>query len=94
MFSRTSPAWLDTKIEPIPCPAGNPGRKDVMTKLKQLTQAAGITQRELSERSGVPLRAVQDYTQGHKPINSAAALTVYKLAKALDTTVENLLEFD
>jgi len=65
-----------------------------MTKLKQLTQTAGITQRELSERSGVPLRAVQDYTQGHKPINSAAALTVYKLAKALDTTVENLLEFD
>lgn len=63
-----------------------------MTKLRKFTQDAGITQRELSERSGVPLRAVQDYSQGHKPINGAAAITVYKLARALGVTVEDLLE--
>ena len=63
-----------------------------MTKLRKITQDADITQRELSERSGVPLRAVQDYSQGHKPINSAAAITVYKLARALGVTVEDLLE--
>lgn len=63
-----------------------------MTNLRQLTQAAGITQKDLAEKSGVPLRAVQDYSQGHKPINQAAAVTVYKLAKALGVTVEELLE--
>lgn len=63
-----------------------------MTKLRELTQAAGITQKDLAEKSGVPLRAVQDYSQGHKSINGAAAITVYKLARALGVTVEDLLE--
>lgn len=62
-----------------------------MTKLRKYTQTAGLTQKELAEISGVPLRAVQDYSQGHKSINQAAAITVYKLAKALGVSVEDLL---
>lgn len=63
-----------------------------MTNLKRIRTEAGITQLELYTRSGVSLRTIQEYEQGRKPINGAAALTVYKLAQALNVTVEDLLE--
>lgn len=65
-----------------------------MTNLKRIRIQAGITQLELSTRSGVNLRTLQDYEQGRKPINGAAALTVLRIAKELNVTVEDLLEVD
>lgn len=63
-----------------------------MSKLKEARERAELTQKELSERSGVNLRTVQNYEQGYKDINKAQGLSLYKLAKALDVTMEDLIE--
>ena len=65
-----------------------------MTNLKRIRTDSGITQAALSERSGVSLRTLQDYEQGRKSINGAAALTVLRIAQELGVTVEDLLELD
>lgn len=62
------------------------------TNLKRIREARGLSQAKLAEASGVSVRMIQHYEQGVKDINSAAALTVYRLAQALDSTVEFLLE--
>ena len=61
--------------------------------LKDIRYSNGLTQHELSELSGVNLRMIQHYEQGVKDINKAEAMTVYKLAEALDCNVSDLLEF-
>ena len=63
-----------------------------MTNLKRIREDRGLSQAKLAEISGVNVRMIQYYEQGVKDINAAAALTVYKLAQALDSTVEFLLE--
>lgn len=63
-----------------------------MSKLKEARERAGLTQKELSERSGVNLRTIQDYEQGRKSINKAQGLALYRLANALNVTIEELLE--
>ena len=63
-----------------------------MTNLKKYRESAGLTQAELSKRTGVNLRTLQDYEQGRKPINQAAAITVYRIATALGVVVEDILE--
>ena len=63
-----------------------------MTNLKRIREATSLSQAKLAERSGVNVRMIQYYEQGAKDINAAAALTVYRLAQALDCTVEDLLE--
>lgn len=65
-----------------------------MTNLKSIREASGLSQSKLAEASGVNVRMIQYYEQGAKDINSAAALTVSKIAKALNCTVEDLLEYD
>ena len=65
-----------------------------MTNLKRLRISSGITQATLSERTGISLRTIQEYEQGRKPINGAAALTVHRIAQELGVTVEDLLEIE
>jgi len=62
------------------------------TRLKQRRKNAGISQRELAERSGVPIRTIQQYEQRQKSINKAQAECLVMLAKVLCCTVEDLLE--
>ena len=66
-------------------------RKD-NSNLKKLRQDAGISQSELAEISEIPLRTIQQYEQNQKNINAAKAETVIKLAKALNCSVEALME--
>ena len=63
-----------------------------MSNLKQIRESKNMTQSKLSEISGVNLRTLQDYEQGHKDINKVAGITLYKLAQALECNVEDLLE--
>lgn len=63
-----------------------------MNKLKQTREAAGITQTELAKASGISVRVLQNYEQGTRPLNGARAITVYRIAKALNCTVEDLLD--
>lgn len=61
-------------------------------RLKDFRIAAGLSQSELAARSGVSLRTLQEYEQGRKPINMAAGIKLYNLAKALGCRIEDLLE--
>ena len=62
------------------------------TNLKRIRTAYGFTQAELAERSGVSLRSIQMYEQRNKNINKASADTMFRFAKALGCTMEDLIE--
>ena len=62
------------------------------TNLKALRQRSGLSQRELSEQSGVPLRTIQQYEQRQKSINKAQSEYLLMLARALCCNMEDLLE--
>lgn len=61
-------------------------------KLQEIRKSAGMSQSQLAEASGVNVRLIQDYEQGHKNINAAKAITLYKLSKALNCEMEDLIE--
>lgn len=63
-------------------------------RLKTKRTEVGLSQSGLAKCSGVNVRLIQDYEQGHKDINKAAAVTVYRLAKALGCSVEELIEIE
>ncbi len=62
------------------------------TNLKRIRSIYGCTQAELAEMSGVSLRSIQMYEQRNKNINKASVDTIYRIAKALGCTVEDLIE--
>lgn len=59
--------------------------------LRRLRKYHNMTQKQLSEKSGVSLRMIQLYEQGQNDISKAQAQVVYNLANSLDCTVERLL---
>ena len=62
------------------------------TNLKALRQRSGLSQRDLAEQSGVPLRTIQQYEQRQKSINKAQAEYLFMLARSLCCEIEDLLE--
>ena len=62
------------------------------TNLKRIRSAYGCTQAELAKKSGVSLRSVQMYEQRKKDINKANADTLYRIAKVLGCSMEDLIE--
>ena len=62
------------------------------TNLRRIRTAYGCTQSELAKRSGVSLRSIQMYEQRNKDVNKASVETVYRLAKILGCTIEDLIE--
>lgn len=62
-----------------------------MTKLKQLREAAGLTQAELAKKSGVKLSMIQFYEQGVKDLKRAAFETGLRIAEALDCNPRELI---
>ena len=64
----------------------------MVTNLKQIRKASGLTQAALAEKAGISLRTLQDYEQGQKPINQAAVITVFRIASALNCKIEDLIE--
>ncbi len=62
------------------------------TRLKNLRLFIGLSQSQLAEISGVPVRTIQQYEQRTRDINKAQATTVAALASALCTESRNLLE--
>ncbi len=67
------------------------GRK---TKLYQIRKARGLTQKQLSDASGVTLRMIQLYEQRQNDINKAQVQVVVSLAKVLGCNIGDLLERD
>lgn len=63
-----------------------------ISKLKFMRISRGLKQSELSILSGVPIKCIGNYEQLRRDLNHAQALTVYRLAKALDCSMEELLD--
>ena len=69
-----------------------------MHNLKKKRMEAGLTQLQLAEVSGVPVRLIRNYEAeaaiSHRNINNAGALSVWRLAQALECEVIDILEVD
>lgn len=61
--------------------------------LKMIRRNLNLSQKDLAEISGVPLRTIQQYEQRQKNINNASAEYLVMLSKALRCKVEDLLEY-
>ena len=59
--------------------------------LKYKREQAGLSQRDLAEISGVPVRTIQQYEQQQKDIRKAAYETVCRLADALHCAPEDVV---
>lgn len=62
------------------------------TNLKLLRHQAGLTQRQLADLSGIPLRTIQQFEQRRKNINKTQAEYLIMLARSLSCEAEDLLE--
>lgn len=67
-------------------------RKNKPTKLQMQRKKCGYSQKELSNKSGVNIRTLQQYELGTKNINKASAQSIVALANVLGCKVEDLLE--
>lgn len=69
-------------------------KKNLPTRLQAQRKNCGLTQKNLSEKSGVNLRTLQQYELRAKDINKGAAETLRALAQVLSCEIEDLLEYD
>ena len=61
-------------------------------KLKVVRQRCGLTQKELAEKSGVPLSTIRGYEYEKKDIRKAGAETIIKLIRTLKCDFSDLLD--
>ena len=62
------------------------------TNLKRYRKIAELSQKQLSDLSGVPVRQIQLFEQRQRDINKTQAATLWRMGKALGCTMEELLE--
>ena len=62
------------------------------SRLKYQRRLINMTQKELSDRSGVKLRMIQAYEQNYQDISKAEVSTIVRLARVLSCRVEDLLQ--
>lgn len=62
------------------------------TRLDLLRLANDYTQAGLAEATGIPLRTIQEYCQGRKPLEKVSIVRCLLLAKALGCKVEDLID--
>lgn len=65
-----------------------------VNRLKLLRIQSGLSQLQLSERSGIKLKSIGNYEQGRRDLNHARGYILYRLSQALDCTIEDLLDID
>lgn len=59
--------------------------------LREIRTSRNLTQRELSQKSGVNYRSLQDYEQGHKKLLSANGDVLLHLSTVLKCSIEDFL---
>lgn len=64
------------------------------SKLKLARIRAGISQQELSDRSGVPVKSIGNLEQLRRDINRCRVDIVFRLAQVLDCSMEDLLDLE
>lgn len=62
--------------------------------LKERRKKLNLTQKELAEQTGLNIRLIQDYEQGHRDLAHASVLNAYRIAAALNCNVDDLIEDD
>ncbi|MCR5223232.1 MAG: helix-turn-helix domain-containing protein [Lachnospiraceae bacterium] len=68
-------------------------QKDRLTTyLKMYRELRGYSQKELASLTGIPLKTLQHYEQGDKPLSKANATYLISLSHALDIRPEMLIE--
>lgn len=61
-------------------------------KLKEKRQAAGLTQSQLAEKTGINVRTIQHYEQGSKIFDHAHIDTILKICIALNCKLEEIID--
>ena len=61
--------------------------------LKKMRLSRGLSQKELSDITSIPIRTIQQYEQKQKNINNAQANYVLALAQALSCSPKDILEY-
>ena len=61
-------------------------------RLQTIRQHKDLTQKQLAERSGVPLRVIQTYEERYRNIDGAKLETLVNLAAALGVGIADLVE--
>jgi len=64
------------------------------TKLAWIRTMRGMSQKQLAEKAGCSIWSIRHFECGHRRIDTATAELVWKLATALETSMESLLEHD
>ena len=64
------------------------------SKLKIARIRADISQKELSDRSGVPVKSIGNLEQLRRDINHCRVDIVFRIAQALDCSMEDILDVD
>ena len=66
--------------------------KRIGNRLKTLREESGLTVQQLSDKTGISKITLNAYEQGKRPLISASALVVYKLARFFGVPMEYLIE--
>lgn len=66
-------------------------KKKNCTNLTLVRQEKGMSREQLAEKSGVNVRAIENYEQNRTNINGAAVSRVRDLARALGVPIEKIL---
>lgn len=66
-------------------------KKNNCTNLTLARQEKGMSREQLAEKSGVNIRAIENYEQNRTNINGAAVSRVRDLAQALGVPIEKIL---
>ena len=64
-----------------------------MTQLQDKRRASGMSQSELADRAQMSVRTLQALEVGARNIDKVSVLTALKLARALDCSIEDILEW-
>lgn len=64
----------------------------VKTNLQMLRLLRGLSQAQLAKRAGVSKRSIENYEQRVRSIDLATGQVLYRLATALECSMEALLE--
>lgn len=60
-----------------------------MNELKKVRESRKITQRELSERTGLAIRTISAYESGYRRIDKMELRNAFLIAKSLDCKIED-----
>lgn len=66
----------------------------VKSKLKHMREKVGLSQSELADAAGVPIRTLQNYEQGRLDIDQCSFERIIRIAIALGCRVEDILSGD